>query len=69
LIEAVYSQVNGVLRNTLGQQWINREILQVGVVKNTYSNGDEVLINYTDVNYLYKGQIVLAQSARFFGGE
>jgi hypothetical protein len=69
LIEAVYNQVNGVLRNTLGQQWVNREILEVGVVKNTYSDGDEVLINYTDVDYLYKGQMVLAQSARFFGGE
>jgi hypothetical protein len=47
LINRVYTRVNGILRYTAGADWLNREVVQPGVIVNTYSNGVKVIINYT----------------------
>lgn len=43
-----YNQVGGALALTRGQEWMNREVVMPGVIKNTYSGGTIIYINYTD---------------------
>jgi len=68
IILGVYSQVEPVLSQVMGLEWINRQVLQNGVVLNTYEGGLEVLINYTEVDFYHRGVEVAPQTARVFNG-
>jgi hypothetical protein len=70
LLQRVYAEVNGILRHTAGADWINREVVQPGVVINTYSNGLRVAINYTseEITIPGAGETVGALSARVVRG-
>lgn len=46
-----YTSMNEVLKEVYGQSIIAREVLEDGVVKVTYSNGMDIIINYMDVAY------------------
>ncbi|MCR5583998.1 MAG: hypothetical protein K6F63_01015 [Lachnospiraceae bacterium] len=62
----VYGQVNRVLSEVSGWNWIGREVLESGVIANTYAlNGETktVIINYTDSEVKYFDFIVPAESA------
>lgn len=47
LIHNVYDQVNSALRQVLGAQWVDRMVVEPGVVANFYDNGMMIVINYT----------------------
>lgn len=55
IIEKVYNKVNGALSNTIGREWIGRSVIDDGVIVNSYSDGLEVLINYTSKSVEYEG--------------
>ncbi len=42
-----YTWLNNALRHVINADLVSREILEVGVVKNTYSNGVVIIVNYT----------------------
>lgn len=42
-----YGYINNALKHVIGESLVEREILELGVVKNTYSNGVIIYINYT----------------------
>lgn len=51
LIQDVYGKLNEVLSQVSGYEWIERTVLQNGVIRNAYRNGTElkyVVINYTE---------------------
>jgi len=63
LIKSIYSEINLVLREVSGLDWIDRTVIENGVIVNTYSDGTRVLINYTDEAISFEGQLVRALSA------
>lgn len=66
LIGKIYWQINDVLSQVQGCDWLSREIPEDGVVINTYTNGSEtlyVIINYTENEVTYHGITVAAESA------
>jgi hypothetical protein len=63
LIKSIYSEVNLVLREVSGKDWIDRTVVENGVILNTYSDGTKVLINYTEDALTYGDQLVRALSA------
>lgn len=65
LIYNIYGQVNDVLSNVAMFDWIDREEVSNGVIVNTYSSGDIVVINYNDVDYKYNGTTIEALTAKF----
>lgn len=71
LIQSIYNTVNEPLSQVIGYEWVGRNVLEDGVIINTYSNGSSeksIVINYTDENYDYNGYAVNAQSAKVFEG-
>lgn len=58
LIVQVYQQVNQALQNTINVDWIARDVVEPGVIVNTYSDGTEIIINYTDEVITYHGVTV-----------
>ena len=68
IILDVYSQIQPILSRVKGLEWVNRQVLQNGVVLNTYECGLEVIINYTDEAFYHRGVHVYAQTARVFEG-
>jgi hypothetical protein len=64
LLYTVYAKVNAMLRYTAGTEWINREVVQPGVVVNTYADGLRIIINYTTENVYVFGVQVEALNAR-----
>lgn len=69
LTEKVYTRVNGVLAHVAGFEWTDREVLESGVILNTYeqgSNSRRILINYTEKPYVFEGVNVPALSAAVF---
>jgi len=55
LMESVYSQVNEALSQVIDAIWIDRVVLENGLIKNTYSNGIEIYINYSKQSVLPEG--------------
>lgn len=55
LIATIYERVDRALGQVMGSDWINRTVVENGVIVNTYSNGVEIVINYTDEPFTYKG--------------
>ena len=64
LIKEIYDQVNDVLKEVASAEWIDRTVVENGVILNTYDNGKHVLINYTDHAVTFDGTLVPALSAR-----
>ncbi|MBQ9122453.1 MAG: hypothetical protein IJY10_03060 [Lachnospiraceae bacterium] len=65
-IEDIYGQINGVLSQVQGYEWVDRRIPQNGVVINSYEKDGKtiyIIINYTEKEVSYMGQSVAAQSA------
>ena len=66
LIKTIYAEVNGSLKEVIGDQWIDREVLDNGIILNTYASGKQILINYTLDPTTYNGTVVRALSAMVF---
>ena len=64
LIKSIYDEVNVALKEVIGDQWIDREVLANGIILNTYASGKQILINYTQDPYTYQGTSVQALSAK-----
>jgi hypothetical protein len=62
LIQDIYENVNDALSNVINADWVSREVVEPGVVVNTYSNGVEIVINYSDLPVEYEGDILLPLS-------
>lgn len=58
LIQSIYHKVNGALHAVIQSEWLDRRVVEDGVVVNRYSNGVEIVINYTDQTKYYAGQEV-----------
>lgn len=68
-IRSIYERVNSALSPAIGATWTNREVLAPGFVRNTYSNGVQVYINYTDLAKTVGNVIIPAVSFTVVGGE
>lgn len=55
-----YGYINNALKHVINSDIINREILETGVVLNTYSNGVKIYINYTSNNFTAGGVSISA---------
>jgi hypothetical protein len=70
IIMELYDFIHPIMSRTRGLDWVNREVLVEGVIKNTYLNraGQEivVIINYTQMPFTYRGQVVEPVNARLF---
>ncbi len=66
LIVSVYERVNAALREVIGASWIGRSVLRPGVILNSYDNGVEILINYTEGSFFHAGRRVGALDAAVF---
>lgn len=67
MVVSIYGKVNEVLSETAGYEWVDRTVLENGVICNTYEKdgaGFSIIINYTDNSYQYSGTTVDALSAK-----
>ncbi len=69
MILDIYTRVNGALSEVIGANWTNREVLSAGLIRNSYSNGVSILINYTDEAKVVGLTTVPAESYVVLGGE
>ena len=60
MIQRIYQDVNRGLAGVMNQKWVDRTVYQSGVIVNTYDNGYQVVINYTDEPIVYEGVEVQA---------
>lgn len=67
LIGAIYNDVNTALSAVINVSWVDRTVVQNGVIVNTYSNGVEIIINYTSETISYKTELVSAESFKVVG--
>ncbi len=58
IILDVYGKVSDALTHIKGSDWTDREVLENGVVVNTYANGVKIYINYTDETVTRNGVTV-----------
>lgn len=64
LINQIYQEVNQALKDVAGAQWVDRIVLQNGVIKNVYDNDMAVIINYTQNPVEVSGVIIASESAK-----
>ena len=50
-----YGFINDALKHVIGETLVSREVPVQGIVKNTYSNGVIIYINYTSTDKVYEG--------------
>ena len=50
-----YDFINEALKHVIGETLVSREVPVQGIVKNTYSNGIIIYINYTSTDKVYEG--------------
>lgn len=65
-IQDIYGQINGILSQVQDYDWVARDVIENGVVINTYVNGSEnryVVINYTNSAVTVRGVTVPALTA------
>ena len=67
-IVTTYEKVNTALGSVLGARWIDREVVENGVIVNYYDNGVMIIINYTDEIISYDGVDVDPISFSVVGG-
>ena len=58
LINHIYDRMNSAYESVLGSRWVDRIEVAPGVIVNRYSNGVEIVINYTDEFQAYDGRTV-----------
>lgn len=66
LIQEAYAKINDVLSHVSGYEWINRTVLENGIILNTYTKDGkvkEIIVNYTNDDISYQGHSVQALSA------
>lgn len=61
-IVSTYEFLNNALKHTTNAQLISREVMELGVVKNTYNNGVVIIINYTTKDKIVDATTVKAQN-------
>lgn len=64
LIKQIHQDVNLALKDVLHAQWVDRIVLQNGVIKNVYDNNMAVIINYTQNPVEVSGVIIEGESAK-----
>lgn len=64
LIYQIHQDVNLALKDVLHAQWIDRIVLENGVIKNVYDNNMAVIINYTQNPVEVSGVIIESESAK-----
>ena len=69
LIVETYEKVNDSLGKVINCRWIDREVLDDGIVLNTYDNGTQILINYTENPYYFRNTTIDALSYHVFQQE
>lgn len=57
-----YHYINDALKNVVGSSIIKREIINVGLVKNSYSNGVVIYVNYSENDYIDSGVTIKSDS-------
>ncbi|WP_162140135.1 DUF5696 domain-containing protein [Haploplasma axanthum] len=57
-----YNYINEALKNVINQKLVKREIINTGLVKNTYNNGVVIYINYSSNEYTDAGVVVSPSS-------
>lgn len=67
LITHVYGNVNEALNAVINAEWENRTVIEEGIIKNTYSNGVEIIINYRSEAIKIDGVIIDAISYEVVG--
>ena len=71
IINDIYNTVNGTLKDVRGYAWTDRDVLDDGVIANTYEKDGQtktVVINYTDDEVTVKGQKIKKLSAATLEG-
>ncbi len=63
LIREVYETVNEALSAVTGANWTGRQVVENGVILNTYDNGVSIIINYTETVVNVEGAQVEPLSA------
>lgn len=64
IIQQIYGEVNDALKEVSHAKWIDRVVLENGVIMNVYDNGKVVVINYTQNDVSVFGQTIAAESAQ-----
>ncbi len=64
LIQQIHQDVNLALKDVLYAQWIDRIVLENGVIKNVYDNNMAVIINYTQNPVEVSGVTIESESAK-----
>lgn len=64
LIVAVYNKVNDALKHVRHAQWIDRIVIENGVIMNVYDNDKVVVINYTQNPVTVMDTVIDSQSAK-----
>jgi hypothetical protein len=62
-IERTYQWLNQILGPVKGQTIVDRQVLEEGVVATTYSNGKQILVNYTDEPFVNDDIVVNRKDA------
>jgi hypothetical protein len=62
-IERTYQWLNQILGPVKGQTIVDRQVLEEGVVAITYSNGKQILVNYTDAPFVNDDLVVNRKDA------
>lgn len=68
-VNVYYHFVNDALKEVINATLIQREVVQDGVVINTYDNGKQIIINYLNEETIVAGSIVPSKSYLVIGGE
>lgn len=64
LIQSIYQEVNEALKPVTHAEWIDRKVLENGVIMNVYDNNMAVIINYTETTIKVMDVTIDAQSAK-----
>jgi hypothetical protein len=62
-IKQTYQWMNSLLGPVEGQEIVARQILADGVVATTYENGKQIIVNYNDTPFSYRGVTVGSKDA------
>jgi len=68
IIIDIYNEMSDVYRRLNAQTWVGRDVLDNGVILNTYSGGTRVLINYTESPFTYEGHVAEPLSVAIWEG-
>ena len=69
LIRSIHSKVNAALSPVRHAQWIDRHVIENGVIMNVYDNNHVVVINYTQNPVVVLDTVINPQSARVINME